>query len=95
MPLFGTDGLINHVTLIFGALYSLGALIFRKSVANDLLDFKFSVIGSIASSMLAFIITDSFFENIKILVVVSLIAFFAGGFGLGEILPDGEAGGHA
>ena len=94
-PLFGTDGLINHLTLIFGAIYSLGGLVFRKSVANDLLDFRFSFIGCIASSMLVFIITDFFFDNLKILLISSLIAFFVGGFGLGELLPDGDAGGHS
>jgi uncharacterized membrane protein AbrB (regulator of aidB expression) len=93
MPLFGTDGLINHVTMIFAAVYCLGGFLFRKNVANDLIDWKFSIIGCMIGALLPFIILDAFFDNIKILVVVSLIGWLAGGFGGGLILPDGEAEG--
>jgi len=93
MPLFGTDGLVNHLTLIFVAVYALGGLVFRKSVANDLLDMKFSFIGCMIGSTLTFIILDILFENIKVLVVGSLIGWLIGGFLLGLFLWDGEASG--
>lgn len=93
MPLFGTDAIINHMTLIFGALFALGGLIFRKSVANDLLDMKFSFIGCMIGFCLSFIILDNTFHILKLTVVVSLICWIVGGFGLGPFLWDGEAEG--
>lgn len=93
MVLFGTDGVINHVTLIFGACYALGGLIFRKTIANDLLGMPFSFIGCLTSSMVVFTILDNLFDSIKVSVGFSLAAFLIGGFLLGSILPDGEADG--
>ena len=91
MPLFGTDGLVNMLTMIFGAVFALGGLMFRKTVANDMLDMKFSFIGCMVGSMIVFIIMDIFFDNLKILVVSSLLGWLAGGFGFGAVLWDGEA----
>lgn len=89
--LFGTDGLINHVTLIFGAIFALIGLIFRKSVANDILDMQFSFIGCITSGMIVFIILDNTLGIFKLTVVGTLIAWLVGGFGAGPFLWDGEA----
>ena len=89
--LFGTDGLINHMTLIFGAVFALGGLMFRKNIANDIFDMKFSFIGCMVGGMLAFIIFDNLFGILKLSVVVTLIAWLGGGFGLGPFLWDGEA----
>jgi len=91
MNLFGTDALINHFTLLFAAAFALGGLVFRKSIANDMLDMRFSFIGCLVASMLTFIILDVMFDNLKILVVGGLLAWLAGGFGLGPVLWDGEA----
>lgn len=93
MELFGTGGMVNHLTLIIGALFSLSGLIFRKSVANDILDMKFSFIGCVVGSMIPFIILDIFLENIKIIVGVSLVGWVIGGFLFGLFLPDGESDG--
>lgn len=93
MPLFGTDGIINHLTMIFGAVYALGGLVFRKSVANDMLNMKFSFIGCLVGSMLLFIILDIFFDNLKVLVVSSLIGWLVGGFLTGPFMFDGESSG--
>jgi hypothetical protein len=93
MVLFGTDGLINHVTLIFAAIFALGGLMFRKTIANDLLDMKFSFIGCMVGSMLSFIILDSIFANLKVIVVGSLIFWLLGGFLSGPFMFDGEASG--
>lgn len=91
MPLFGTEGLINHLTMIFSAVFALGGLMFRKNIANDLLDIKFSFIGCMVGSMLVFIIMDVFFNNLKVLVVGSLIGWLVGGYFGGIFLWDGEA----
>lgn len=93
MNLFGTDALINHFTLIFAAAFALGGLIFRKTVANDILDMKFSFIGCVAGSMIVFIILDLIFDNLKVLVVGSLIGWLVGGFLAGPFLWDGFAEG--
>ncbi len=95
MPLFGTDGLVNSLTLIFASVYCLGGFIFRKSVANDFFDMKFSIIGCMVGALVPFIILDAFTDNLKVLLVISLIGWAGGGFGGGFILPDGEAEGSA
>ena len=93
MPqLFGTDGLINMMTMIFGAVFALGGLVFRKSIANDMLDIRFSFIGCMVGSMITFIITDVLFDNLKVLVVASLLGWLAGGYFGGLFLLDGVAG---
>ena len=89
--LFGTDGLVNHMTLIFGAVFALCGLMFRKTVANEILDIKFSFIGCMVGSMLTFIIIDNLFGIIKLSVVLSLLAWLAGGYFGGFFLWDGEA----
>ena len=91
MPeLFGTEGLINHITLLISAAFVLGAMLFRKNVANDIMGFPFSVIGSSAGSILLFIVFDNMFNSIKIPLATGLIGFFAGGFLLASIIGDGE-----
>jgi len=93
VELFGTEAIINMWTLIFGALFALGAFIFRKVVANDLLGWKFSVAGAIAGGSITFIILDNLFHMIKLSIGLSIAGWLAGGFLLGPILWDGEAGG--
>jgi hypothetical protein len=93
--LFGNEGaLIGSMELLFGALFILGAFIFRKSVANDMMDYPFSVIASGGLGTLTFIILNNIISNIRISVGISLMAWAAAGFLLGKFLPDGEAGGN-
>ena len=92
VDLFGSAGIIGPITLLFGAIYALGGLIFRKSVANDMFDMPFSFIGCMSASMLAFILLDNLVGNMKITFIVSLVAWLAGGFALGPVMFDGEAG---
>lgn len=92
--LFGNkDALIGSMELTFGALFVLGALIFRKSVANDSLGKGFSVIGSSLLSILSFLVVNNIWNNIKISFVVGLLFWLAGGFLLAEVIGDGEASG--
>lgn len=93
VEIFGTEGIINMWTLIVATVLSLGGFIFRKSIANDLLDWKFSVVGAIGLGCIGFIIVDNIFHNIKISIIVAIVGWLAGGFGLGNVLWDGEAGG--
>lgn len=91
MPLFGTDGIINHLTMIFAVVYVLGALLFRKNVSNDFFGYGFSVIGSSFVGILFFILMDSIFGMFKLSILVSFVGWLAGGFLLGGILGDGDA----
>lgn len=89
---FGTDGIINPVSFLFGAIFVIGALIFRKSVANDMMERGFSVVGSSAGGIIAYIIMDNLIGILKYSVVVGLIVWAACGFLLAEVIGDGEAG---
>lgn len=93
--LFGNkDALIGSLDLLFGAIYVLGAFIFRKSVANDMLDMGFSVIGASACSCLAFILVKSITDwSIKIPFAIGLGVWIAAGFLLANVIGDGWAGG--
>lgn len=95
MNIFGNkDALIGSLDLIFGAVYVLGAFIFRKSVANDMLNTGFSVIGASASSCIAFILIKTLTEwSIKIPFAIGLGVWIAGGFLLADVINDGWAGG--
>lgn len=90
MNIFGNkDALIGSVELIIGAFFVLGALVFRKSVANNALGCGFSVFGSTIPGILGFIIANNFFSTPKFPVLIGLVLFFAGGFLLSEIIGDG------
>lgn len=93
--IFGNkDALIGSVELLFGAIFVIGALIFRKSVANDMMDTGFSVIGASAAGVIGFILCSAVFDfSLKISVVIGLAAWAAGGFLLAEIIGDGYADG--
>ena len=88
-----TDALIGSIELFIGAIFVLGSLVFRKSVANDLMGYDFSIIGSNVPGILAFLIANSFIDNIKYPVMIGLVCFFLGGFSLAEIVGDGTASG--
>lgn len=91
--IFGNkDALIGSLELAIGAAFVLGALIFRKSVANDMLDRGFSVIGASVGGILTFLILNNIFDNLKICIGIGLVAWAAGGFLLAEIIGDGEGG---
>jgi hypothetical protein len=89
--LFGNkDALIGSLDLLFGAIYVLGAFIFRKSVANDMLDMGFSVIGASACSCLAFILVKSITDwSIKIPFAIGLGVWIAAGLLLAPVIGDG------
>jgi hypothetical protein len=91
MFLFGdTNAYITPMTAIFGVAFVLGALIFRKSIANDLLGMNFSLIGSCVCSILAFIVMDNLFHIMKFSFGVGLICWLLGGFLLANIIGDGD-----
>ena len=95
---FGSDGVLsfimNPMSLLFGAIFVLGALIGRKQI-NDNMDRGFSVIGASAGGILGFIIMDNIFHTLKFSIGVGLIAWAAAGFLLAEIIGDGQTGGSA
>jgi len=91
MVLFGTDGIINHITLIIAAIISLGAILFRKNVANDLLDMPFSIIGAIAVGSILTIIIQNMFDAFKWALLAGIVGCLVGGFIGGNFLGDGES----
>lgn len=94
MNLFGNNNaLIGSIDLIFGAVFVLGAFIFRKTVANDMMARGFSLLGSTIPGILAYLVASSFLSSLKYSVGIGLIFWAVGGFLLAEILNDGWADG--
>lgn len=91
--IFGKTGIIGGLELGIAAAFVLGSLIFRKAVANDMLDRGFSIIGSCVLGILTFLITSNIFSSIKLSVGLGLFAWVVGGFLLAEIIQDGWADG--
>lgn len=91
--IFGKSGIIGGTDLAIAAAFVLGALIFRKSVANDMLDRGFSIIGSCAMGIVAFLITSNIFDSLKVSVGIGVFAWVAGGFLLAEVIQDGYSDG--
>jgi hypothetical protein len=88
------NALIGSLDLLFGAIYVLGAFIFRKSIANDQLDMGFSAIGASAASCIIFVVIKAATEvSLKVNFVIGLIAWVIGGFLLSEVIGDGWADG--
>jgi hypothetical protein len=94
MNIFGNkDALIGSIDLAIGAVFVLGALVFRKTVANDMLETDFSVIGSSAAGILCFIILKNFLA-FKIAIGLGIIAWLLVGFLLPKLINiDGSADG--
>lgn len=90
------DALIGPVALLVGGAMFLGGAILRKAL-NDMLDIKFSTIGSTALGSIAYIIASNLL-SIKYALLISLAGFFAGGFLLsfigGESSDSGESFGE-
>lgn len=94
MNLFGNKGaLIGSLDLFIAAILVLGAFIFRKSVANDLIDRPFSIIGSCVPGVIGFIISHHIFSSLKFPIVIGIFLWLVGGFLLGDLIGDGNAGG--
>ncbi len=91
--IFGKTGLVSSIELAIAAAFVLGALIFRKSVANDMFDRGFSIIGSCAVGIIAFLITSNIFDSLKISVGIGVFTWILGGFLLAEVIQDGYADG--
>ena len=92
--IFGNkDALIGSLELGIGAAFVLGAFIFRKSVANDMLDKGFSIIGSCGLGIITFIVINSIFDVLKMSVGIGFVAWLLGGFLLADFIQDGYSDG--
>jgi len=90
MNIFGNkDALIGSIELAIAAALDLGSLIFRKSVANDMLNMDFSVIGSSALGIIGFLVMTIIGLNTKIAVGVAIVAWALGGFLTADFIGDG------
>jgi hypothetical protein len=93
---FGTNGalsfLMNPMSLLFAALFVLGAFITRKAV-NDQMGQGFSVIAAGAGGFIGYVIMDNIFHTLKFSVGVGFIVWAAAGLLVGDLLGDGQSGG--
>ena len=89
--IFGNNALIGSLELFIVAIFVLGAMIFRKSVANDMLDRGFSVIGASVGGVLSFLILNGIFDKLKLSIGVGVACWVIAGFLLEELIGDGEA----
>lgn len=88
----GTSGFeCSLVIYLIPGLIVLAAILFRKNIANDLLDMPFSLMGSGALGVLSYYIIYGIFQNLKWAVLAGVIGLLAGGFLAGMFLPDGES----
>ena len=67
------------------------AAIFRKNIAEGLLDMDFSLIGGSVTGAIVFIIMTYITHSMKWSGIIGLIGVIAGGFVGAQFLPDGES----
>lgn len=83
------------VWLVMGAIF-LATAMFRRLVANELLNMPFSLIGAAIASELAYAITFIVSgHNYKISVVIALAFMIAAGFLIGDKFGEGESEGES
>ena len=76
--------------LILMALFFTAAL-FRKNIAEGILDMDFSLIGATAAGAITFIVMIYITHSMKISGIAGLIGVIIGGFIGAKFLPDGES----
>ena len=78
-------------------ILALGAILFRKNVANDLLNMPFSMIGSIAIGEIAFFVSTFGVAGhhliLKWALLSGIVGVLLGGFICGNLFGDGESSG--
>lgn len=67
------------------------AAIFRKHIAEGLLDMGFSLIGGTTAGAIVFIIMTYITHSIKWSGIIGLVGVIIGGFVGAQFLPDGES----
>jgi hypothetical protein len=88
---FGTTGFeCSFAIYLLPAVLVLIAILFRKNVANDLLGWDFSLIGSGVIGVIGYFILYGIFHNIKLSFIGGLALLLIGGFFLAPILGDGS-----
>ena len=76
--------------LFIGGLCLL-ALIFRKSVANEILDRPFSAIGGMILGIVSLVVSYHLLENLRYALGIGIVLTLVGGFAGGFFMPDGES----
>lgn len=87
----GFAGFDCSILWIIIILLFFAAAIFRKNIAEGLLDMDFSLIGGSVSGALIFIIMIYITHSIKWSGLSGLVAVIVGGFVGAQFLPDGES----
>jgi ABC-type multidrug transport system permease subunit len=67
------------------------AAVFRKNIAEGILDMDFSLIGGSVAGAITFIIMTYITHSMKWSGIIGLIGVVTGGFVGAQFLPDGES----
>ncbi len=86
----GFEGFDCSILWIILMLLFFAAALFRKNIAEGILDMDFSLIGGTAAGVITFIIMTYITHSMKISGIVGLIGIIVGGFIGAKFLPDGE-----
>ena len=88
----GTSGFeCSFVIYLIPAFFIMGAILFRKNIANDVLDMPFSIIGAGAGALIPYYVVYGLFHSFKFSLAAGIVGLLVGGFLAGHFLPDGEA----
>lgn len=89
---FGTSGFECSFSIyVIPAVIVIIAILFRKNIANDILDYPFSLIGSSVVGVIAYYIVYGLFGVMKYSLLAGIVGLLIGGFVLGTFMPDGES----
>ena len=92
--LAGFEGFDCSIVYILMILLFFITAIFRRQVADALLNMPYSLIGGTAAAEIVYIVSIYITHNFRWAFLFGLIGCMAGGFVGAWFLPDGESGGE-
>ncbi len=87
----GFEGFDCSILWIIIVLLFFAAAVFRKNIAEGILDMDFSLIGGSVAGALVFVIMTYITHSMKWSGVAGFIGVIIGGFIGAKFLPDGES----
>jgi len=87
----GFEGFDCSILWIILIMIFFSAAIFRKNVAEGILDMDFSLIGGSAIGAIAFVVMIFITHSMKWSGVAGVVGMIIGGFIGSQFLPDGES----
>ena len=89
---FGTSGFeCSFLIYVIPAILVIGAILFRKNVANDVMGHSFSIIGSSIAGVLCYFVMLGIFHSSKWAIIVGVVALVVAGFLTAPFIGDGDA----